>query len=29
MLTPLDIHNKTFSKGLRGYAQEEVEQFME
>ena len=29
MLTPMDIHNKTFSKGLRGYAQEEVEQFME
>ena len=29
MLIPMDIHNKTFSKGLRGYAQEEVEQFME
>lgn len=29
MLTPMDIHNKTFSKGLRGYAQEEVEQFLE
>ena len=29
MLTPMDIHNKTFSKGLRGYAQEEVEQLME
>ena len=29
MLTPMDIHNKTFSKGLRGYAQEEVEQFIE
>ena len=29
MLTPMDIHNKTFFKGLRGYAQEEVEQFME
>lgn len=29
MLTPMDIHNKTFSKGLRGYVQEEVEQFLE
>ena len=29
MFTPMDIHNKTFSKGLRGYAQEEVEQFLE
>ena len=29
MLTPMDIHNTTFSKGLRGYAQEEVEQFLE
>lgn len=29
MLTPMDIHNKTFSKGLRGYAAEEVDQFLQ
>lgn len=29
MLTPMDIHNKTFAKGLRGYAQEEVDQFLQ
>lgn len=29
MLTPMDIHNKTFSKGMRGYATEEVEQFLQ
>ena len=25
MITPMDIHNKTFSRGLRGYSQEGVE----
>ena len=29
MITPMDIHNKTFSKGLRGYSQEEVDAFLE
>ncbi len=29
MLTPMDIHNKTFAKGLRGYASEEVDQFLQ
>ncbi len=29
MLTPMDIHNKTFEKGLRGYVQEEVDQFLQ
>lgn len=29
MLTPMDIHNKTFSKGMRGYATDEVEQFLQ
>ena len=27
MITPMDIHNKTFSRGIRGYNQEEVETF--
>ena len=27
MITPMDIHNKTFSKGLRGYSEEEVNDF--
>ena len=29
MITPMDIHNKTFSRGLRGYSQEEVDSFLE
>ncbi len=29
MITPMDIHNKTFSRGLRGYSQEEVDAFLE
>ena len=29
MLTPLDMHNKVFAKGFRGYAVEEVDEFME
>ena len=29
MLTPMDIHNKTVTKGLRGYATEEVDQFLQ
>lgn len=29
MITPMDIHNKTFSRGLRGYNQEEVEAFLQ
>lgn len=24
MITPMDIHNKTFSRQIRGYAQDEV-----
>ncbi len=28
MITPMDIHNKTFSKGLRGYSEEEVDDFL-
>lgn len=28
MITPMDIHNKTFSKGLRGYSEEEVNDFL-
>ena len=28
MITPMDIHNKTFSKGLRGYNEEEVNDFL-
>lgn len=28
MITPMDIHNKTFSKGLRGYSEEEVNNFL-
>ena len=29
MITPMDIHNKTFSKKLRGYADDEVNSFLE
>ena len=29
MITPMDIHNKTFSRGLCGYSQEEVDAFLE
>lgn len=29
MITPMDIHNKTFSRKLRGYAEEEVNGFLE
>lgn len=29
MITPMDIHNKTFSKRLRGYADDEVNSFLE
>lgn len=29
MITPMDIHNKTFSRGIRGYNQEEVEAFLQ
>lgn len=29
MITPMDIHNKTFSKQIRGYSSEEVNSFLE
>ena len=29
MITPMDIHNKTFSKKLRGFADDEVNSFLE
>lgn len=29
MLTPLDIHNKEFKKGFRGYSEEEVDAFLD
>ncbi len=29
MITPMDIHNKTFSKQFRGYSQDEVNGFLE
>lgn len=29
MLTPLDIHNKEFKKGLRGYDIDEVDEFLD
>lgn len=29
MLTPLDMHNKVFTKGFRGYDAAEVDEFME
>ena len=28
-LTPLDIHNKEFSKGFRGYDEDEVDEFLD
>ncbi len=28
-LTPLDIHNKEFTRGFRGYREEEVDQFLD
>ena len=28
-LTPLDIHNKEFSKGFRGYDEDEVNEFLD
>ncbi len=29
MLTPLDIHNKEFKRGFRGYSEEEVDAFLD
>lgn len=29
MITPMDIHNKTFSRQIRGYSQDEVNAFLE
>lgn len=29
MLTPMDIHNKEFKKGFRGYSEEEVDEFLD
>lgn len=29
MLTPLDIHNREFNKGIRGYKENEVDQFLD
>ena len=29
MITPMDIHNKTFSRQIRGYSQDEVNSFLE
>lgn len=29
MLTPLDIHNKEFKRGFRGYSEEEVDKFLD
>lgn len=29
MITPMDIHNKTFSRKLRGFAEDEVNSFLE
>ncbi|HOB21135.1 MAG TPA: DivIVA domain-containing protein, partial [Candidatus Atribacteria bacterium] len=28
-LTPMDIHNKEFSKAFRGYNEDEVDQFLD
>ncbi|HHY45043.1 MAG TPA: DivIVA domain-containing protein, partial [Firmicutes bacterium] len=28
-LTPLDIHNKEFSKAFRGYSEDEVDEFLD
>ncbi len=29
MLTPMDIHNKVFKRGFRGYSEEDVDAFMD
>lgn len=29
MLTPIEIENKEFKKGLRGYRDEEVDEFLD
>lgn len=29
MLTPMDIHNKEFKRGFRGYSEEDVDSFMD
>ena len=29
MITPMDIHNKTFSGQIRGYSKDEVNAFLE
>ena len=29
MLTPMEIHNKEFKKGMRGYKEEEVDEFLD
>ena len=29
MLTPIDIHNREFKKGLRGYKESEVDEFLD
>lgn len=29
VLTPLDVHNKEFRKGFRGYSEEEVDEFLD
>ena len=29
MITPLDIQNKEFSRGVRGYKEEEVDEFLD
>ncbi len=29
MLTPMDIHNKVFKKGFKGYKEEEVDEFLD
>lgn len=29
MLTPMDIHNKDFKRGFRGYSEDEVDNFLE
>ena len=28
-LSPLDIHNKEFTRGFRGYAEDEVNEFLD
>ena len=29
MLTPMDIHNKEFKRGFRGYSEVDVDSFMD